>query len=82
MLDAVHLDLVARILREQDLVAFLDVQLANGSVFLELAVADGNDLALLGLFLGRVGNEESAGGLGLFLDALDENSVIQARWYR
>src|SRR5579884_1723065 len=51
----VDLDLVPRVLGEQDLVAGLDLQLAEGAVLLNLAVADGDDDGLHRLLLGGVG---------------------------
>src|SRR3954471_9032060 len=77
VLGAVDLDLVARVLGEQHLVARLHLQLAQAAVLDDLAVADGDDQRFLGLFLGRVGDKEPAGGLVLFLDALDENAVVE-----
>src|SRR4051794_13152655 len=52
VLFAVQLDLAARVLAEQDLVARLDLQLAQAAVVELLAVADGDDLGLDGLLLG------------------------------
>ena len=43
----------------------------------DLAVADGDDLALLRLFLGGVGNDDAADLLFAFVDALDEDAVVQ-----
>ena len=39
--------------------------------------ANGNDFALHGLFLGGVGNDDPALGLGVFLDPLHDNAVVQ-----
>src|SRR6476659_8359260 len=77
VLGAVDLDLVARVLGEQHLVARLHLQLAQAAVLDDLAVADGDDQCLLGLLLRRVRDEKPAGGLVLFLDALDENAVVE-----
>src|SRR6478735_1546022 len=54
VLGAVDLDLVARVLGEQDLVARLHLELAQAAVLDDLAVADGDDERLLGLLLRRV----------------------------
>ena len=43
----------------------------------DLAVAGGDDLALLGLFLGGVGDDDPADLLFAFLDALDDDAVVQ-----
>src|SRR4051812_40548876 len=77
VLGAVDLDLVARVLGEQDLVARLDVQLAQRPVLLNLAVAHGDDQRLHRLFLGGVGDEEPPGRLRLFFDALHQDAVIE-----
>ena len=41
------------------------------------AGADGDDFALLRLLLGGVGDDDAAGGLGLGVDALDDDAVVQ-----
>ena len=46
------------------------------AVVLRLAVADGDDLALLRLFLGGVRDDDSADLLFPFLDALHEDAVV------
>src|SRR5437763_11902592 len=63
VLGAVDLDLVARVLREEDLVAGLHFQLSQAAVLDHLAVTDGDDQRLLGFFLRRVRDEEPAAGL-------------------
>ena len=47
------------------------------AVLEDLAVADGDDLALDRLLLGRVGDDDPALGLLFFLDALDDDAVLQ-----
>src|ERR1700737_2638898 len=74
---AVNLDVRARILAEQDLVSGLDVEGDLGPVLEDLAVADGDDLALLGLLLGGIGNDDSAFDGLLLFDALDDQAVVQ-----
>ena len=74
---AIELDLLARVLAEQDEVAGLDVERDALAVVLRLAVAGGDDLALLGLFLGGVGDDDPADFLFAFLDALDDDAVVQ-----
>src|SRR3970040_1411501 len=67
----------SRVLAEQDLVAGLDVEGDLLAVLVDLAVADGDHLALLGLFLGAVRNDDAAlPGFLLFLP-LDEDAVVQ-----
>src|SRR5437588_13006833 len=41
------------------------------------ARADSHDLALRGLLLGGVGNNDAAGGLLLGIDALDDDAVVK-----
>ena len=47
------------------------------AVVVLLAVADGDDFALVGLFGGGVGDDDAAGGLTLFFEALDDHAVVQ-----
>src|SRR5215471_8109264 len=77
VLGAVDLDLVARVLGEEDLVASLDLQLAQRTVLLNLPVTDGDDDRLHRLFLGAVGDVEAPGRLLLFLDALHQDAVVK-----
>ena len=58
-------------------VAGLDVERDALAVVLDLAGAGRDDLALLGLFLGRVGDDDAADLLFAFLDALDNDAVVQ-----
>src|SRR4051812_40346790 len=62
---------------EQNLVAGLDVERSDLAVVGAGAGADGDDFALLRLFLRRVGNDDPAGGLCLGLDPADEDSVMK-----
>src|SRR3954467_4124007 len=74
---AVELDLGAGVAGEDDLVALLDGERGLLAVVEALAVADRQDLAPLGLFLGRVGEDDAALGLALGLDTLDEDLVAE-----
>ena len=65
MVDAVELDLGARPLAVDHLVADLDAERLQAAVLQALALADGDDLALHGLFLGGVGDDDAGLGLGL-----------------
>jgi len=38
---------------------------------------DGDDLALLRLLLGSVGDDDAAGGLLLFFQTLDDHAIVQ-----
>ena len=64
---AVDLDLGARVLAEEDLVARLHVERDDLAVLEDLARADGDDDALERLLLGGVGDDDPALGLLLFL---------------
>src|SRR5438552_3037970 len=74
---AVDLDLGPRVFSEQDGIARLDVELPDGAVFEDFAVADGNDLPLDRLFLGGVRDDDPALGHGLFREANDDNAILQ-----
>lgn len=77
MLLAVDLHLGARVLAEEDAVADLHVELAQGAVFENLAAAHGDDLTLDRLLFGRVGDDDSTLGLLFFLHALEKDSVLK-----
>src|SRR5215510_8482596 len=74
---AADLDLGSGVGREQDAVALLDRELGALAVVQHAAVADGDDLAFLGLLLGGVGQEDAAGGLLFGLDALQQDAVAE-----
>src|SRR5690606_10142223 len=60
---ALDLDLGAAVLAEQHAVALLDLELADAAVLEDLAVAHGDDLALDGLLLRGVGDDDPTLGL-------------------
>src|SRR5262249_18047845 len=72
---AVDLDLGARPFAEQHPVADLDVDRDQLAGFVAAAGANRNDLALGGLFLGGVGNDDAAGGFGI--NALDDDAIVK-----
>src|SRR3954447_19492789 len=74
---AVELDLGAGPLAEQHPVADLDAHWRQLALVAAGAGSDGQDLALHRLLLGGVGDDQPALGLGLFLDALDHDAVVQ-----
>src|SRR5262245_5161258 len=74
---ALDLDLGARVLAEEDAIAGLDVERADLPVLEDLAVADGHDLTLERLLLGRIGDDDAALGLVLLGDALDDQAILQ-----
>jgi hypothetical protein len=57
---AVHLDVAAGIFAEQNSVADFDIDRNQLSIIEALAVPDGDDLGLLRLFLGRIGDNDAA----------------------
>src|ERR1044072_9254886 len=76
---AVELDLGAAVLAEEHAVALLHVEPDAGAVVLALALADGDDLALLRLLLRRVRDDDPAAHLLALFDALDDHAVVQ--WF-
>src|ERR1700756_2881719 len=74
---AVELDLGARPLAEQHLVADLEVDRDELAALVAPARADREDLALRGLLLGGVRNDDAAGGLLLGIDAAHDHPVVQ-----
>src|SRR5947209_6400523 len=77
MLFTVDLHFGARVLAEEHGVAGLHVELADFSILENLAVADGNDLALDGLLFGTVGDDDAALALLFFLDPRGDHAVLQ-----
>src|SRR3981189_910295 len=77
VLDAVELHFRARPLAVDHLVADLHAERLQAAVFQSLALADGHDLALHGLLLGGVGNDDAGLGLGLGGQRLQQESVVQ-----
>jgi len=65
VIDTVDLDLVTRVLAEQNPIALLDPDGPNLALVVDLAVADRDDLALGGLFLGGIGDDGSVTCLAL-----------------
>src|SRR5215472_2550869 len=74
---AVELHLGAGPLAEQDAVAFLDVQWYQLAGLVTSAGAGGDDLALHRLFLGRVGDDDTARGLLFGFEPADHDTVMQ-----
>src|SRR5262249_7308726 len=75
---AVELDVGARVPPHQDGVAAVDDRLRHLLVLVHLPLADRHDLALLGLLLGGVGDDDaSLGLLDRLLEALHEDAVLK-----
>src|SRR5688500_16590613 len=74
---AIDLDLGARPLAEQHALSNLHIDGNELAVLVASARADGNDLALLRLLLDGVRDDDSARGLFLGGDALDDNAIVK-----
>src|SRR4029450_182786 len=74
---AVQLDLAPGVLAEQDPVPRLHVERDLLAGLGHLAGADRDHLALLGLFLGGVGDDDAPVLLVPFRETLDENAVME-----
>src|SRR4051812_48584902 len=74
---AVDAHLGAGPLAEQHAVARLEIKRLHRAVLIASAWSDGDHLALLGLFLGRIGNDDPALGFLFAFDAADDNTVVQ-----
>ena len=77
VLDAIELDLLAGVLAEQDGVAGLDVERHALAVLVGLAEARREHLALLRFFLRGIGNDDRARALLRFLEALNDDPVVE-----
>src|SRR5580693_3656729 len=73
----VELDLGARPLAEQHVVAGLQLDRNNLAGLVAAAGADGDHFAFGRLFLDGIGNDDAALGLGLGVDTLDDHPVMQ-----
>src|SRR5215469_1879401 len=74
---AIDLDLSAGVLAEQDAIAFLDCEREHLAFFVALALAHGDNLALLRLIFCRVGDDDAAASGFRFLDATDQDPVVE-----
>src|SRR6202790_752127 len=73
----IELDLGPRPFAEQHAVAGVDVDRDPLAGFVAAAGAHRNHLALLGLFLGAVRDDDTALGLRFGVDALDHDAVVE-----
>src|SRR5947207_5138222 len=74
---AIELDLGARPLREQHMIAAFDVERMQLAGLVAGAGTDGEYFAFHRLFLNRVGDEDPAGGLRLRFDTANQDAVLQ-----
>ena len=70
----IELDLGARPLAEQHAVTHLDVDRNQLAGFVTAARTNGDDLALRGLFLGGIGNDDAASGFVFGINAFEHDS--------
>src|SRR3954470_23948343 len=77
ILGAVDLHFGARPLAEQHAITGLDVDRNELAGLVAPAGADGDDFALLRLFLSGVGDDDAAGGLFLGINALDDDAIVK-----
>src|SRR5258705_3976471 len=73
----IDLDLGARPFAKQPPVAFLDIERYELAGLVARSGSDGEDLALHRLFFRRVGDDDTAGGLGLLFDATHDHAIVQ-----
>src|SRR3990172_8091417 len=76
VLHAVQLDLLARVLAEEDGVARFHVELHPVTVVAHFAVARGDHLAPLRFLLGGIRDDDAADLLFAFVEALNEDPVV------
>jgi hypothetical protein len=62
--------------REQHAVAGLEIDRDQLAGLVTATGTDRDDLALRGLLLRGIGNDDAAGGLGVRLDALKDDTVV------
>ena len=74
---AIDAHFAARPLAEQDAVTGLDVESDDLALLVARARTDGEDFAFHGLFLGRVGNDDTPGGLLLGFNPADHHPVVK-----
>src|SRR6266550_988798 len=73
---AVNLHLGAGPFAEQHAIALLEVDRNELAGLVAAARSDGNNLALRRLLLGAVRDEDAASGLGIGINALDNNTIV------
>src|SRR5262249_7100636 len=74
---ALDLDGLPGVLAEQDPVPDLEIDRPDFAVVQKLALSDREDFALVGLLSRGIGNDNAGGGLALFFETLDDDSVVQ-----
>src|SRR4026209_1001572 len=74
---AVDLDVLTRVLAEQDRVAGLDVGVLAAAIIPDFALPDSEHLDSLRLLLGGIGHDDAADGLFAFLAAVNYEPVVR-----
>src|SRR6185312_10562907 len=74
---AVDLDFGARPFAEEDAITSLNVERLNHSFFVSRSWSGSDHLALLGLFLRGIGNDDAAGSPLVLLDTTHHHPVVQ-----
>src|SRR5262245_56630599 len=74
---AINVDFSTGIFSEKHAIIYLYIQRSDLTIVTDFSLAHRNDLSLLGLFLGGIGNDDSTLAFFLFLDALDDDPVLQ-----
>src|ERR1700693_620443 len=74
---AVELDLGAGVLAEEDVVASLDIEGEDLAFVVGLTLTDGDHFALLGLFLGGVGDDDAAADALALFNAPDQDAIVK-----
>ncbi|MFM2412447.1 MAG: hypothetical protein RLZZ587_780, partial [Actinomycetota bacterium] len=77
VLDAVVLHLGSAVARVENDISDCDIEGNAVPVVVDAAGADGNDGSLLGLFFGRVGDDDSRRGDLLSSELLDDNAIFE-----
>src|SRR5579864_3138340 len=72
----VNLDIVSRVLSEQDSIAHFYIKRDAVALFVELAGADGDDFAFLGFFFCRVRDDDSTLHGFLLFEPLYQDAVV------
>src|SRR5438876_7321806 len=73
----IELDLLARVLAEEDEIARFHVERRPLPIVFDLAASGGDDFPLLRLFLRGIGDDNPPDSLFAFLEALNNDAVVQ-----
>jgi hypothetical protein len=68
---------LAGVFAEQDAVAYFDIQRTDFAVFQNLAIADGENLALIRFFSSRIRDDQAGRSFGFLVEAFDDYAIVQ-----